>query len=94
MNRYLTIISICVLLAMNATGCMMLGPDYRTPTAPLESDWLEAGDPLVGTTPPLAPDWWQGAFNDPLLDRLVAAALSQNLSLRSAGLRVLQARSS
>jgi NodT family efflux transporter outer membrane factor (OMF) lipoprotein len=92
MNRYLTIISICVLLAMNATGCMMLGPDYRTPTAPLESEWLETGDPLLDTTAPVTPEWWQGAFNDAVLDQLVADALSQNLSLRSAGLRVLQAR--
>jgi len=92
MNRYLTIISICVLLAINATGCMMLGPDYRTPTAPLESEWLETGDPLLDTTAPVTPEWWQEAFNDAVLDQLVADALSQNLSLRSAGLRVLQAR--
>ena len=31
-------------------------------------------------------------FNDPILDMLVATALAENLSLRSAGLRVLQAR--
>jgi NodT family efflux transporter outer membrane factor (OMF) lipoprotein len=36
--------------------------------------------------------WWQTAFRDPILDQLVATALAQNLSLRSAGLRVLQAR--
>lgn len=92
MNRYRTIVSICVLLAMNATGCMMLGPDYRTPTAPQQSEWLEAGDPLLDTTAPVTPEWWQGAFHDAVLDQLVTEALSQNLTLRSAGLRVLQAR--
>ena len=40
----------------------------------------------------MAEQWWKTAFNDPILDRLVDTALAQNLSLRSAGLRVLQAR--
>jgi NodT family efflux transporter outer membrane factor (OMF) lipoprotein len=40
----------------------------------------------------VTPEWWQTAFQDPILDRLVETALEQNLSLRSAGLRVLQAQ--
>jgi NodT family efflux transporter outer membrane factor (OMF) lipoprotein len=35
--------------------------------------------------------WWQ-VFNDPVLDSLIANAYQQNLSLREAGTRVLQAR--
>ena len=35
-------------------------------------------------------EWWT-VFNDPVLNRLVETARSQNLTLRSAGLRVLQA---
>jgi len=92
MNRMTTLLCLATLLAATTTGCMLLGPDYRTPTAPLQKEWLEAGDPLLDATAPVTPEWWQGAFQDPVLDRLVMDALSQNLTLRSAGLRVLQAR--
>jgi NodT family efflux transporter outer membrane factor (OMF) lipoprotein len=71
---------------------MMLGPDYREPTAPVQPDWIEVEEALIETTPPVTAMWWQTAFRDPILDQLVATALAQNLSLRSAGLRVLQAR--
>jgi NodT family efflux transporter outer membrane factor (OMF) lipoprotein len=92
MNRLTTLLCLAALLAATTSGCMMLGPDYRTPSAPLQEEWLEAGNPLLDTTASVTPDWWQGAFHDPVLDRLVTDALSQNLTLRSAGLRVLQAR--
>ena len=92
MNRLTTPLLLAALLATTLTGCMLLGPDYRTPSASLQEEWLEAGDPLLDTTVPVAPEWWQGAFHDPVLDQLVAEALSQSLTLRSAGLRVLQAR--
>ena len=36
-------------------------------------------------------DWWN-VFNDPVLSRLVEIAYQQNLTLRSAGVRVLEAR--
>ena len=71
---------------------MTVGPDYQVPTAPVMPDYLEYEDPLLDTTAPVAPEWWKTAFKDPILDRLVETALAQNLSLRSAGLRVLQAR--
>ncbi len=81
-----------VLLALCAAGCTMLGPDYETPSAPVQNDWLEYDDPRVDSVPPIALEWWTTAFNDPILDQLVETALAENLSLRSAGLRVLQSR--
>jgi NodT family efflux transporter outer membrane factor (OMF) lipoprotein len=36
-------------------------------------------------------DWWN-VFNDPVLSRLIEIAYEQNLTLRSAGVRVLEAR--
>jgi NodT family efflux transporter outer membrane factor (OMF) lipoprotein len=92
MKRLTTLICLAALLSATTSGCMLLGPDYRTPSASVQDKWLEAGDPLLDATAPVTPEWWQGAFHDPVLDRLVADALSQNLTLRSAGLRVLQAR--
>jgi len=70
----------------------MLGPDYQQPMALVESDWLDIGDPLVSDDSPVDPRWWQTAFQDPVLDQLVETALEENLTLRSAGLRVLQSQ--
>ena len=78
--------------ALLAPGCTMLGPDYEPPTAPTETDWLDDADSRVESAVPVAPEWWKSAFGDPVLDQLVETALGENLSLRSAGLRVLQAR--
>ena len=92
MRRLLKTCGLSALLALVASGCMTVGPDYQVPTAPVMPDYLEYEDPFLDTTAPVAPEWWKTAFKDPILDRLVEMALAQNLSLRSAGLRVLQAR--
>ena len=47
---------------------------------------------IVTPQPIVDPQWWKSAFQDPDLDQLVDEALSQNLTLVSAGLRVLQAQ--
>ncbi|MEN8803614.1 MAG: efflux transporter outer membrane subunit [Thiogranum sp.] len=92
MNRLVKILGLCALSAVVASGCMTVGPDYQVPTAPVMPEYLEYEDPLLDTTAPAEPEWWKTAFKDPILDQLVETALAQNLSLRSAGLRVLQAR--
>src|SRR5437879_275841 len=51
----------------------------------------ETEDQRVSTESTTYRDWWR-AFNDPVLDRLVARAYRDNLTLRQAGVRVLQAR--
>ena len=92
--RYLTL-GVCLLLAMQTlliSGCMNLGPDYQTPEVNVESDWLLSQDPPLTTEPLADPRWWQTAFKDDDLDTLVGTALKQNLTLRSAGLRVLQSQ--
>jgi NodT family efflux transporter outer membrane factor (OMF) lipoprotein len=82
-------ISLVVLLL---SGCINLGPDYQRPEAEVEPDWVEIEDSRVTSEPATDPKWWQSAFQDPELDKLVEAALQQNLTLRSAGLRVLQSQ--
>jgi len=57
-----------------------------------KGDWIEIEDSRVTSEPATDPKWWQSAFQDPELDKLVEAALQQNLTLRSAGLRVLQSQ--
>jgi len=82
-------ISLVVLLL---SGCINLGPDYQRPEAEVEHDWIETEDSRVSSEPSTDPKWWKSAFQDPELDKLVEAALQQNLTLRSAGLRVLQSQ--
>jgi NodT family efflux transporter outer membrane factor (OMF) lipoprotein len=79
-----------VLLAL-ACGSCMVGPDFRSPTAPVAVQWLEANDPTVRTRHQQYQNWWT-VFHDPTLDRLIALAYGQNLTLVAAGTRVLQAR--
>ena len=73
-------------------GCIHLGPDYQAPEAAVETNWLAPDDALVNSESPADPKWWHTAFQDPVLDQLIETALQQNLTLRSAGLRVLQSQ--
>jgi NodT family efflux transporter outer membrane factor (OMF) lipoprotein len=68
-----------------------VGPNYKRSPAPVASDWIEADDVRVRKDSPDLSHWWT-VFNDPALDRLVADAYAQNLTLREAGFRVLEAR--
>src|SRR5262245_4621766 len=71
-------------------GCMV-GPDFQKPKATVSPSWLDTQDPRVSAGAATYRDWWR-AFNDPNLDRLVERAYRENLPLRTAGVRVLQAR--
>lgn len=66
-----------------------VGPNYGRPPAPLADDWIESNDAAVQHCQ--QDEWWT-VFNDPTLNSLIATAHSQNLTLRVAGARVLEAR--
>jgi NodT family efflux transporter outer membrane factor (OMF) lipoprotein len=72
-----------------AGGCMV-GPDYVRPDADVNQSWLDAQDPRVKPDPVEQVEWWR-TFDDPLLDALVEEAYAQNLTLRQAAVRVVQA---
>jgi NodT family efflux transporter outer membrane factor (OMF) lipoprotein len=71
-------------------GCKV-GPNYKTPCAPIAKSWIDASDKRVHTDCDDLASWWT-VFNDPLLNDLVNRAYRQNLTLREAGFRVLAAR--
>jgi len=71
-------------------GCAV-GPDFAPPLAPVADTWLEWRNKSLQTGPEEYRDWWR-VFHDPILDRLIDIAYSQNLTLLSAGTKVLQAR--
>lgn len=68
-----------------------VGPDYLRPAAPVAEDWIDANDVRVRSESADLSNWWQ-VFGDPVLNGLMAQAYGQNLTLREAGFRVLQAR--
>jgi len=81
-----------LLSVLSLSGCLALGPDYVEPEAEIEPSWQETENARISNAALVDANWWQGTFNDPALDGLVDKALQENLSLRSAALRVLQAQ--
>jgi len=68
-----------------------VGPDFVPPDALVANKFIGANDRSVRTDRQDYRDWWR-AFRDPTLNRIVQIAYDQNLTLLSAGTRVLQAR--
>ena len=67
-----------------------VGPDYKTPLTQVSSEWLETGNIRLNQSKEFR-DWWR-LFNDPVLNQLIQTAYAQNLTLRAAGVRILNAR--
>jgi NodT family efflux transporter outer membrane factor (OMF) lipoprotein len=84
------IFGLVISFALLFTGCAV-GPDYIRPEAPEPQKWLEEKDPVIKSEPADFGRWWT-VFNDPVLNTLVEMASRQNLSLRIAGIRILEAR--
>ena len=84
-----------------ATGCgsmqswyhngFKVGPEYRRPAVHVEDQWIDSDHPDVHTDTRLDTAWWS-VFSDPVLDQLISTAYQENLPLRVAALRVLEAR--
>jgi NodT family efflux transporter outer membrane factor (OMF) lipoprotein len=82
--------------AVLLSACTMVGPDFQRPQVPWLADWtggsLEslAADPRVPRSGPTQ-EWWR-TFKDPVLDHLVAEAQRVNPNVRTAGMRIMEAR--
>ncbi len=70
----------------------MLGPDFHTPEATVPSSW-NADNPHLFKKPSKDDSiiWWE-QFKDPVLNELIQAGQEQNLTLLSAGLRIMESR--
>jgi NodT family efflux transporter outer membrane factor (OMF) lipoprotein len=81
-----------VTLIFIVSGCAV-GPDYQTPEGllPQEYEWIDIDAPGIKSESANLARWWT-VFNDPVLNALIDEAYQQNLSLRVAGLRILEAR--
>lgn len=67
-----------------------VGPNYCPPKAPVACHWIDQND--VHATPGEDISCWWAQFRDPTLDRLILCAYRQNLTLRQAAARIMQAR--
>jgi multidrug efflux system outer membrane protein len=81
-------------LIVTVVGCMV-GPDYRPPPTELPVQWNESDQQMKqagnqGTKTDLA-TWWQ-SFDDPLLNAVIAQALSSNLDEKIALARIREER--
>ena len=75
-----------------STGCS-LAPPYQRPAAPVAQDWPAGTSAGGGINNAAASDTaWRDFFADPRLRQLIAAALVHNRDLRSAALRIDEAR--
>jgi NodT family efflux transporter outer membrane factor (OMF) lipoprotein len=68
-----------------------VGPAYCGARAEVAPQWIDAADVRVRSTPADLSRWWN-VFNDPVLNDLVYHAYMQNITLKEAGTRILQAR--
>jgi len=82
--------AVFLIASLSASGCM-LGPDFKRPPAPVANNWVEVKDAGVDSQHQEYRAWWT-VFNDPVLTRLINLAYQQNLTLLTAGERVLESR--
>ena len=77
------------------SSCTVLGPDYQEPEVDWLEDWRSTVYPTAESKLQVQAQslqlWWH-LFNDPVLNELIEIAYKNNLSLRIAGLRILESR--
>src|SRR5262245_33615138 len=83
-------------IAMLLCGCTTLGPDFARPQVPWLPDWPGGSWRSLADAAPRGDatrtdEWWR-SFGDPTLEWLVAEAQRANPSVRTAGLRIMEAR--
>jgi len=85
-----------LLVPLALSACTTLGPDFVRPTVPWLAGWSGGALRTLADDParsggPQTDEWWRH-FNDPVLDQLVSEAQRLNPGVRTAGLRILEAR--
>lgn len=101
LQRKLHLGAFLVAVAVVSSGCtsfrdyfrngFKVGPNYCPPQAPVAMHWIDADKVRQPADTESLSRWWT-VFNDPKLNYLILCAYRQNLSVREAGFRILQAR--
>lgn len=95
MNRIIKKHLSVMMLFLLVAGCAAVGPDYIPPGFTLEDKWhsnLEKGLVSASPDPPTLARWWT-CLEDSLLEEIILRAARNNLDLKEARARVLEARS-
>jgi NodT family efflux transporter outer membrane factor (OMF) lipoprotein len=88
-----TVWPVAVIASVLLSACTTVGPDFNRPEVPWLGDWRGVStQPLAEDTPEAETEAWWRNFNDPVLDQLVAEAQRLNPGVRTAGLRIMEAR--
>jgi len=84
---------IILLIAGAATGCTV-GPDYKRPIVTVPDAYRAAAalEPTTADTVSIGDQAWWDVFQDNQLQELIRTALQQNLDLRIAATRILEAQ--
>ena len=91
MHRHLSRLRVCT-AAVLLSGCASLAPPHERPPVPLPAAYPHGGRPGEAGSSLAAELDWRGYFTDPALQRLIERALAHNRDLRTAVLRVQEAR--
>ncbi|MGH8326132.1 MAG: efflux transporter outer membrane subunit, partial [Steroidobacteraceae bacterium] len=78
-------------LAALLAGCAV-GPNYHRPHIEVPATYRGAAAPSTAHARSFGDEQWSQVFDDPVLQRLIRAALAQNYDIRIAATRVLQAQ--
>jgi multidrug efflux system outer membrane protein len=87
MNRATPFGALAALLTVSACA---IGPNARPPATPAATPFVSARPAIASADAPPA-DWWR-LYDDPTLDKLVEAALTQNQDLKVAAANLIKAR--
>ena len=95
LNRFAGRLSAVALLsALLVSGCEVVGPEFAAPEAAVPAGFAVAAAQAgrsVAVAEKVDPKWWR-LFNDPVLTRLEDRLEEGNLDLRTAAIRLVEAR--
>src|SRR5580698_1451066 len=98
LRRYSAALGAAVLLTAGCTSFQdwvhngfKVGPNFEEPPAATTSAWIDASDKRIASESPPGDDWWK-VFQDPSIPILIETAHRENLDLKTAGTRILQAQ--
>jgi multidrug efflux system outer membrane protein len=86
--------ALLTVIALLVLGCTV-GPNYKRPLANVPGSYRQAPAPDIAPASPatsIADEQWSAIFQDPALQHLIEEALANNLDLRIAAQRVLEAQ--
>ncbi|MDH3691594.1 MAG: TolC family protein, partial [Gammaproteobacteria bacterium] len=80
-----------LLVTLFTAACTTVGPDFQKPESPVAENWQDIDAPQLKEEIADHSEWWS-VFGDPILNKSIETAYQQNLTLRIAAVRILEAR--